>query len=444
MKVLRTLSLPAGVLLLGLTATACGGGAQLPAAGNADVLPTLELKVYDESFLGADSNADFSIRSSSRGEFVESTLSVREADNLRALCIEISYDPDLYTPVSIHRSARLEKQLPAGNLLELAKLSNPGIIHYAHMQPLDSHGIDGNAELLTVSFRRQAMSGERISSAPPKAAHSVPELKGSITSGKLEWFYRNRGDYDQNGEVNVADITQLGVKLNTVSPVPGESFDIASVEWQVDGDENGNINISDITPLGANIGNSVSGGYNIYTSELESDYPATGGANGAGSILLGNLGGTPPLSEALNFASKSTQHLSFEFVLGDPLPGKYYWVRPTDGSSEGIPSTLAGPLSVENIPLPVIESISDLEVVVGDTIVITGTGFGIKDGSDQITLNDLPLEVVTWTNTQITAKIPVGAGDGPLVVTTLRTSDPSADSVNVVPAAPGQPDGSTV
>ncbi|MCB1220099.1 MAG: IPT/TIG domain-containing protein [Planctomycetales bacterium] len=441
MKVLRNFYLAAISASVTLAAS-CGGGTSQPVAGQP--LPELSLKVYEESFLGGEDSARFTLSSTDRGNMVESTLHVASADNLRALCIELSYDPDLYTPVAIRRSDRLERVLPDSGLLELEKLSIPGTIHYAHMQPLSSAGLDGEADLLTVSFRRQAMSGERSTSAPPKAAHSVPELKGSILTGQLEWYYRNRGDYDQNGEVNVADITQLGVKLNTVSETPGESFDIASVEWQVDGDENGNINISDITPLGANIGNSVSGGYNIYTSDSESDYPATGGANGAGSTFIGTLGGVPPLSEAFNFTTKSTEHLRFVFELPDPLPGVYYWVRPTDGASEGIPSTMAGPLSVENIPLPVISGIDKQDVVVGETIVVTGTGFGIKDGDDKITLNDLELEVVGWTDTQITAKIPVGAGDGPLVVATLRTSDPSTDQINVIPATPGAPTGNTV
>ena len=307
-------------------------------------------------------------------------------------------------------------------------------------------GIDAQLadELLKELSRVLAEQGiTRMASAPPQTSNAaVHDL--ALDGNTFRWTFNNPADYDQNGEVNVADITQLGVKLNTVSETPGESFDIASVEWQVDGDENGNINISDITPLGANIGNSVSGGYNIYTSDSESDYPATGGANGAGSTFIGTLGGVPPLSEAFNFTTKSTEHLRFVFELPDPLPGVYYWVRPTDGASEGIPSTMAGPLSVENIPLPVISGIDKQDVVVGETIVVTGTGFGIKDGDDKITLNDLELEVVGWTDTQITAKIPVGAGDGPLVVATLRTSDPSTDQINVIPATPGAPTGNTV
>lgn len=434
----------AAAILAAALLTSCGGGTQLTT--EPDGSPEFSLKVYEESYLDGIPADSFSIRSSSNGQYVIASIDVAGAHELRALCLELDYDPAELTPLAITRSSQLETVLPESGLLELKRLDLAGTVHYAHMDPTGAGVIDGDAGLLDITFLRQPMSSGRMASAPPSAAHSSVELSGSITSGKLEWYYRNRGDYDQNGEVNVADITPLGVKLGATSTTPGEPFDITVVEWQVDGDENGNINISDITPLGANIGNTVIGGYNVYASESDADYPDSDNSftNGAGSSLIATVGGTPPLSEALNFGDKSTQHLKFEFVLPDPFPGKYFWVRPTDGVTDGVPSTLVGPLSVENIPLPVIESIDKLDVVIGDTIIVTGTGFGVKDGADRITLNDLDLEVISWTNTTITAKIPVGAGDGPLVVVTLRTSDPSTDEINVIPATPGQPDGGTV
>ena len=430
--------------MLALLASCSGSGSlNQPAPLSEDY--RLALKVYDESFLGDRPATSFSVSAMQRGEYLDATVGVTEAGNLRALCLELDYDPSLLTPLSLERSQLLDKSLPRQDLLELTKLDRPGTVHYAHMQPLLSHGFDGSGELLTVRFRRQSMASSRLASTPPTASQSIAQLSGSIQSGELAWYYRNRGDYDQNGEVNVSDITPLGVKLGAVSATPGEAFDEALSEWMVDGDENGNINISDITPLGANLGNSASAGYNIYTSDAETDYPDSdnGNTNGPGTTLLGVAGGTPPLSDALNYAAKAAEHLRFVYTLPDPLPGKYYWVRPSDGTSDGVPSTLVGPLSLENIPKPVIENIDKIEVVVGDTLVITGTGFGIKDGADTVLLNDLSLEIISWTNTTITAKIPEGAADGPLVVSTLRDSDPSSN-LNIIPPTPGQPDGNTV
>lgn len=423
----------------------CSGSGGSPVVSPGPDNYRISLKVYDESFLGETPIGTFTVETELSGNYVDASVSVNSVSRLRALCLEMNYDPTLLTPVSIKRSRQLDKVLPERNLLELAKLDRPGTVHYAHMQPLAEQGFSGNGNLLTVRFVTQSAAPARLASAPPNAEHSRVELSGTVFSGKLEWYYRNRGDYDQNGEVNVADITPLGINLGTDNEVPGSSFDESVVLWMVDGDENGSINISDITPLGSNLGNSASSGYNIYASDNEADYPDAdnGMANGPGSTVIDTKGGVPPLSDADNFDLRSSAHLHFTYDLPDPLPGLYYWVRPAQGSSEGIPSNLVGPLSIEGIPKPQIDSVDKTEVVIGETITITGSGFGIKDGTDSVLLNDLPLEITSWTNTTIKGRIPEGAGDGSLVVSTQRSSDPS-EALNVVPASPALPDGHTV
>jgi hypothetical protein len=432
-----------GSMLMVLASCSGTSGSPLPSAAPADY--RVSLKVYDESFLGETPGSSFIVVTEGRGSYVDARVSVDSVSNLRALCLELQYDPALLTPVSVERSRQLDKTLPATGLLQLVKLDRPGTVHYAHMEAAAEQGFSGKGNLLTVRFVPRSMAATRLASAPPSAEHSRVELNGSVFSGKLEWYYRNRGDYDQNGEVNVADITPLGINLGTDNVVPGTSFDESSVLWMVDGDENGSINISDITPLGSNLGNSASSGYNIYASDDEADYPDSdnGLANGTGSSLIASMAGTPPLSDADNFALKATEHLHFSFELPDPLPGAYYWVRPAQGSSEGIPSNLIGPLSIENIPKPQIDALDKTEVVIGETITITGSGFGIKDEGDSVMLNELPLEITSWTNTTIKGKIPEGAADGPLVVSTQRSSDPSA-ALNVIPPSPTLPDGNTV
>jgi len=70
----------------------------------------------------------------------------------------------------------------------------------------------------------------------------------------LEWRHFMLGDYDLNGEVNVSDITPVGVHFGKTSASP--DWADASV---ADGDGNGEVNIADITPIGQNFGALLSG-----------------------------------------------------------------------------------------------------------------------------------------------------------------------------------------
>jgi hypothetical protein len=92
-------------------------------------------------------------------------------------------------------------------------------------------------------------------------------VSGDTSSATFTWTYRNVADYDQNGEVNVSDLTPLGAHLFKTP---------ASPDWQkaklADGDNNGEVNISDITPIGANLLNSVNG----YKLQYSADGSAAG------------------------------------------------------------------------------------------------------------------------------------------------------------------------
>ena len=59
-----------------------------------------------------------------------------------------------------------------------------------------------------------------------------------------------------------------------------------------------------------------------------------------------------------------------------------------------------------------IDSVSPVDGPVGTLITIAGNGFGFSQGSSTITIGGIPLDVVEWTNTQITANIPTGANSG--------------------------------
>jgi len=86
----------------------------------------------------------------------------------------------------------------------------------------------------------------RIASSPPTCdANRVDDL-ALIDNGDgtyaLTWSYRNVSDYNQDGIVNVLDITPLAAHFNEPTDETNES---------IDGSGDGAITILDVTPLAA-------------------------------------------------------------------------------------------------------------------------------------------------------------------------------------------------
>jgi hypothetical protein len=69
-------------------------------------------------------------------------------------------------------------------------------------------------------------------------------------TGEVTWNYLNRADYDLNGEVNQADITQISRFYNQASAGDPQR------SW-VDGDGNGEVTLGDLQRIGANFGSKI-------------------------------------------------------------------------------------------------------------------------------------------------------------------------------------------
>jgi len=177
----------------------------------------------------------------------------------------------------------------------------------------------------------------KTTSAPPVNAESAPQLSYITASSTLGWGYFNSGDYDQNGEVNVADLTPLGLHFGEVGP-----FAPDSAQSVIDGDGNGEINLADVTQIGLNFGRRVEG-YRVYVADSVSGYPAEGSApNGAGVSLVDSV----PLARAS--AGTARRWLTTQVV---PTEYKqYYWVRPYDGDSDGTASNAVEVVAPPNQP----------------------------------------------------------------------------------------------
>jgi PKD repeat protein len=168
--------------------------------------------------------------------------------------------------------------------------------------------------------------------AAPSGGGSAANLQLDAGSATLSWYLALQGDYDQNGEVNIADITPIAQNFGNVGP-----FAEGSAEAVVDGDGNGEINIADLTPIGQNFGRTANS-YNVYRSSDPADVGTGNAPNGAGAELLGTL----PLSGAVGGPPAGRSFFSFQ--LPDLNIDYYFWVRPNDAADgageDGTPSNV--------------------------------------------------------------------------------------------------------
>ena len=256
-----------------------------------------------------------------------------DAQDLRLSLFELSYDQYTLHPLKCESGA-WPADLPNG-LIELAILGIPGTVHYGAVipYPQSTIGAYGQFTLIKLTFAAGPVGELRgISAAPMSAASMVPDLAITQATGDTTFSYYNNGDYDQNSEVNIADITPLGALFGSSSG--GGPFDPATWESVVDGDSNGEINIADLTPIGANFLASVLR-YTLYGGDL-TDYPSDAGDdNGAGHLMA-----EIQFDTALGESTADRLHFA-QNVVEIPLEDHtHYWLRPTDGTTEGIASNL--------------------------------------------------------------------------------------------------------
>lgn len=65
---------------------------------------------------------------------------------------------------------------------------------------------------------------------------------------------------------------------------------------------------------------------------------------------------------------------------------------------------------------PAISSISPNPSSAGSTITIAGTGFGTQGAGSALSFNDVPVTPAFWSDTSITANVPVGSSAGSVTV----------------------------
>ena len=290
-----------------------------------------ELSVLPQSLLDAASAGDISIKTTTVAQGVEVAVETSAAVGLKALYFTLSYDPARYSPLSSTSSRLLAGA--TGQVLELAVLDEPGLLQHGQVLARwpDHEGFSGDGRLATVLFARRAFTPETaraVSDAPTsELSRALLDLDPGLM--QLHWYYYHQGDYDQNGDTNISDLTPLGANFGAAGP-----FDFKAAISCVDGDNNALITIADITPIGANFGRRVSS-YEVSYSNSNTDYPATNdGPNGPGTFGAGSV----PFSGAV-FTAGFRKEFVYSIAGLDPLA--FYWVRPVDETSIGTPSNMA-------------------------------------------------------------------------------------------------------
>jgi hypothetical protein len=241
--------------LLLLTCAACGGpstGAPAPQAGPA-------LRVV--SFPGSDwQPSDLQVATAPAGQGISVALSSRAAIPARTLLLELQFDPAWQAEV-VSAAPALDQ---AGALSLLATV-RPGVAGIGVLLPAGEALTAG--PLLSLRLVPATALARSAANVPQNLFGQVPDLAATLDSGnvRLDWTYRNRGDCDQNSEVNVADITPLSTRLHQRTD-DGVQDDTDVV---LDADTNGEINAADLSTIGQNYHGTVLG-YNIYRADAAS------------------------------------------------------------------------------------------------------------------------------------------------------------------------------
>lgn len=157
---------------------------------------------------------------------------------------KLSTDFTLYSPAATASPPSPTNGTLGDAMCDLQSLTTPDGVDQALFQTL----LDELARQLTAAFE-----SKHLSKLPVGNADRVGDLAISENEDKtftLSWHYRNPGDYDQNGIVNVSDITPLAMHFG--ERVPASDTDLNSIQAVIDGSANGIIDIADITPIATN------------------------------------------------------------------------------------------------------------------------------------------------------------------------------------------------
>lgn len=249
------------LLALLLLAASCGGGGK--------VAPTLS------SLNGGFNLADISVIGSGRlvatvaGDVAapEVIISVEGAKELKGAIFTLTYPNSSYHPVAVDFGGFLgaKDEVISLSVTDRAGEVPVGIVK---IHPDEVTGANGDGIIARVSFASGGLASKSVS-APPVGNHNKPKNLTIIETGtpgtfQLMWNEMHVGDYDNNGIVNISDITPIAMHY-------GQAAGLHPAVELITGGE-GVVGVANITGIAQNFGTSLEG-YNVYVAGDPSPRP---------------------------------------------------------------------------------------------------------------------------------------------------------------------------
>ncbi|MCC7476968.1 hypothetical protein IT575_00800 [bacterium] len=339
-------------LVLALLGCSSGGSNNLPSsvdnAGQRISSQRFVMTILPDTYLGGGQASSFDIvEREGNGELLID-VSVRDAHALKAFFFHLEFDPKRYSVGRLDNAWLLG---PESECLALF-LSDPGagVVEFGQLLMLPQEpradgtekGFSGDGLLCTLHLKTGPAGQSRHPSAAPGSDGARASLSYSASTQTISWQHFSPGDYNQDGNVAVSDLTPIGIHFSKDVPAGDDpdGRDSNSIEDVVDGSNDGRVNVADLTAIGLNFQSRTSA-YNVYRGE-PSDLPASNrGDNGSGAELVESVGFDQRQGNA------GSERVRFERPLAAPDPAKVYWVRPNDAAdgsgASGTPSSSISP-----------------------------------------------------------------------------------------------------
>lgn len=259
-----TIAFVAAILAALVVGTAsCGGGASLRPSSTGSTTgassdtgkastasPDFTLQVFGASGSGVPCATEKNLRvTATRAADGTTTVlvSVVDADNISAALMHLKFDPTAYVPIDVVQGPFFGRHTIFFTLTDRRGIVPIGVII---PNPDKNPGVSGTGLVATVRFAPAGKTSSRSIGFFNDAAPTAPVdqvLLGAIALDSsnypvIDFFERNRGDGNNNGEVEISDL--VPVALYYAQQVATSPF-LDIVDFNIDGE----VGIADLGPM---------------------------------------------------------------------------------------------------------------------------------------------------------------------------------------------------
>lgn len=250
------------LLALLLLVASCGGGAK--------VAPTLStLSGFDLTGISVMGGGRLVASVAGDAAAPEVVISVEGAKELKGAFFTLVYPNSSYHPVAVDFGGFLgaKDEVISLSITDRAGEVPAGIVK---IHPDEVAGVNGSGVIARVAFASGGMSAKSVS-APPAGDTNKPKNLTIIETGtpgtyQLMWHEMHVGDYDNNGTVNISDITPIAMHYGHL----GSADEVCEL---ITGGT-GVVGVSNITGIAMNFG-TVLNGYNVHVAGESGPRPNT-------------------------------------------------------------------------------------------------------------------------------------------------------------------------